>query len=1178
MKRRYPIPTDTARSQASAADPATSAWVSANAGSGKTHVLANRVIRLLLSGTDPSRILCLTYTRAAAANMSNRVFSTLSEWTALPDAELAGRITALEGQRPGAATMRRARRLFAEALETPGGLKIQTIHAFCEWVLHQFPLEANIAAHFEMLDPQMEAALFAATRRDMISGAGAADGGELAEAFATVLERGGEAGLDALLAEIVRKRDGLRAFIGQIGGDGGGFQALFGAFGFAPDETPAAIAVALWPLPGIPSAYLETLALACRRLGAARTQDSLVTDAQIAFAEPNPLRRLGLLGKAFLGGKGEPYKPDWLFGKALLAQMPDLPERYLEAAEAIMATSDRVALLTMLEGTRAALTVADWLIARYEQVKRGRGFLDFNDLITRTVGLLARADAGPWVQYKLDQGIDHILLDEAQDTSPDQWEVVKKLAGDFFAGMGARDGVLRTIFAVGDEKQSIYSFQGAAPDSFHESRTLFSAGARGGGAAFADLKLTWSFRSTGDVLAAVDRVFADPAARRGISHDPDPLDHKPIRNDAPGYVEVWPSLGTDAVEEPDDWTLPVNHASAPAVRLAETIATTIRHWLRSGETIEGKGRKLRAGDVVVLVRKRDRFVHALAKSLKEKNIPVAGADRLSLPAHIAVQDLIALGRFLLQPHDDLSLAAVLRSPIFDISEEALFGLANGRTRGISLIDSLRAKAGSDAVLAAIVAQLDGWATEAAFRPVFEFYAGLLAGNPEQGGVRRKMIARLGPEAGDILDEFLNFALAEERTGLPGLDAFLSTVENAGPEIKREMDQTRDEVRIMTVHAAKGLEAPVVFLVDGGAAPFSDQHLPRLMPFDAPAGAEWRGKGFLWRSASDVANTFSRGAAERARQLADDEYRRLLYVGMTRAEDRLIVAGYHGKRKPSEATWHALVSRALIGAPETEERPHPVTGEPVHRFRANTLSPLDGEAEAVDHVPADFGPVPAALFEPLRELEDLPRPLSPSGASALVEAEKEPVADPRSPVLDAEAEPGFAVQRGLAMHKLLQMLPGLADGARADAARRYLERAGAGWPEAERGKALAAVEAILGDARFAPLFAPGSRAEVSIVGTIDLDGKPRAVAGKIDRLAVTDADVLIVDYKTNRPAPTTLEAVPPAYGLQLALYRALLKPLYPGRAVRAALLFTEAPRLIELPARAMDAALARLTGS
>jgi ATP-dependent helicase/nuclease subunit A len=1170
MKKKPIVPKETADRQAKASDPQHSVWVSANAGSGKTHVLAQRVIRLLLEGTDPSRILCLTYTRAAAANMSNRVFSSLSAWTMLGDDELAKAIEELDDQKPDAEKMRRARRLFAQALETPGGLKIQTIHAFCESVLHQFPLEANIAAHFEMLDSTMEQTLFATARREMITGA-AARNPELAEAFATVLERGGEWGLDMLLKEIVQKRDGLRLLIDAAGGGPAPYEALFSEFDFAPEDSAEGIASVAWPLPGFPPDFFERFAEAAEAVDARSVIKDILPDAALAFAESDPVRRLQLLQRGFLKGDGEPYATSRLFTKRLLARLPDLPQRYAQATDAIIAACDRLALFRMLEGTRAALTIADWLIARYEQLKAGRGFLDFNDLITRTVRLLARQDAGPWVQYKLDKGIDHILLDEAQDTSPDQWNVVKRLAEEFFAGLGARDNVHRTVFAVGDEKQSIYSFQGAAPESFAETGHEFSQRIRAASGSFERVGLTWSFRSTGDVLAAVDLVFASEQARRGLSQDPEPPDHKAIRANEPGYVELWPSIGAEAIDEPEDWREAIDHAQAPAVRVAEQVAATIQGWIQSGEIIEGTGKRLSAGDVMVLVRKRDPFVHALARSLKNRRIPVAGADRLSLPGHIAVKDMMALGRFLIQLEDDLSLAAVLRSPVFSLSGDDLFALAAGRGKGMSLAASLRKHGETDIRLGLIAEKLDSWAGEAAFKPVFEFYSGVLG----RDGVRRRMIARLGQEAGDILDEFLSFCLAEERTGLPGLESFLATLESAGPDIKREMDQTRDEVRIMTVHAAKGLEAPVVFLVDSGAAPFSEQHLPRLVPFE-PQGELRRVTAYLWRSAADIANGVSQAAALRIRERADDEYRRLLYVGMTRAEDRLIVCGYHGKRGQNDATWHAMIGRALAGSEHSEQRPHPAGGDPVLRFQASKAAQAASAVEAVTGLARSIAEIPQGLFDELPPSEALPKPLSPSGASVLIEETREPVISGRSPVLDPELEPGFAIARGIALHKLLQMLPSLPAAERNAAGRRYLQRAGAGWPDGEREAALASVEAILASPRFSPLFAEGSRAEVSVMGKLKVRGKERAVSGTIDRLAVTAGEVQIVDYKSNRPAPQTLEAVPPAYILQLALYRTLLQPLYPGKAVTAALLFTEEPKLIEVPAVVMDEALVRLT--
>jgi len=1173
MKTPLRIPPDTIRDQALASDPGLSAWVSANAGSGKTHVLAQRVIRLLLKGTNPSKILCLTYTRAAAANMSNRVFANLAKWSTATDEDLAKEVETLEGERPTAAKLRRARQLFARALETPGGLKIQTIHAFCEAILHQFPLEANIAGHFEMLDEQMEQALFLEARRELLTTVSAHQDGPLHRAFADILQRGGESGLQSLLEEIVAKRDALRRFIGELTDGFSIEKGLREEFGFGPDESAATIAAANWPLPGFsPSQYTE-FALAAEDVGAKNLLDWMVGDCNRAFEERDPLQRLDLLRKAFFtASEGKPYG-ERAFTKALRARLPDIYERYLEAASFLEGVCDQVALLRQIEATNAVAAIADALIAQYENLKRARGFLDFNDLIQRTVALLSRADVGPWVQYKLDRGIDHILIDEAQDTSPAQWDIVRKLAEEFFAGHGARDGVQRTIFAVGDEKQSIYSFQGAEPAAFSETGFAFEQVVPRNGGRFERIKLERSFRSTEDVLQAVDIVFGRPEVARGVTYYPEPVKHKAIRENAPGYVEVWSPLSPITVEEPDDWTQAVDHASAPAVRLAEVIADRIKRWLDTGDVLEGKQRKIRAGDIMVLVRKRDRFVHALSRALKNRKIAVSGADRLRLTSHIAIKDLVALGRFLVQPHDDLSLAAVLKSPIFKLDETALFELAYGRGDR-SLFSSLIDISKQNQQIALIVATLREWQSQAAFMPVYEFYAGVLTGSPNREGARKQFVARLGLEANDVLDEFLSFCFTAEKTGLIGLESVLATLEGAAPEIKREMDQSRDEIRIMTVHAAKGLEAPVVFLVDPGSAAVSTSHIPDLLPIKLNSRTDVT--GFLWRKGKDLANSVMRGFEAEVKRKAEDEYRRLLYVGMTRAEDRLIVCGYHGA-KPNAETWHSMVLAAFQGQAGAEERNDPEVCAPVLRFRTTPVGEIEikqGEEEKQ----RSAVPLPPELLMPLPPAPVIPKPLAPSGAGLLIEGEREIVPSPVSPVLGPAKAPGFALERGNAIHRLLQFLPEVPEHDREAVAWRYLERVGSNWPEGEADKAADAVMAILTNGHFAPIFAPGSRAEVSVMGKLKVAGTLRAISGKVDRLAVTDERVLLVDYKTNRPAPTNVAEVPKGYIAQLALYAELIKPLYPDRKVVAALLFTEIPLLIELDEGQLSAALAGLTAA
>lgn len=1168
------IPQETIEKQALASDPELSAWVSANAGSGKTHVLAQRVIRLLLKGTNPSKILCLTYTRAAAANMANRVFDNLAKWSTETDETLSREIEKLEDTRPSQAKLRRARQLFARALETPGGLKIQTIHAFCEAILHQFPLEANIAGHFELLDDQMEQALFLEARRELLTTVAAHQDGPLGEAFADVLERGGESGLQDLLEEIVAKRDGLREFIDTLSDGHSILHGLRQEFGFDAAETPATIATNAWPLPGFSTAQFTEFALAVEEVGAANLSKWMMKHAALAFEERDAVHRLALLQKAFFTSTGELYK-ETAFTKALRARLPDICERYQEAATFLRTACDKLALLRQIDVTTSVAVIADALIGQYERLKRARGFLDFNDLIQRTVHLLSRSDVGPWVQYKLDRGIDHILIDEAQDTSPSQWAIVRQLAEEFFAGHGARDGMQRTIFAVGDEKQSIYSFQGAEPAAFTDTGMAFEQTVPLSGGQFKRVKLTRSFRSTEDVLRAVDLVFQQPDAKRGVTQYDEPIKHEAIRENAPGYVEVWSPLSPITVEEPDDWTQAIDHASAPAARLAEVIADRIAKWLDCGEMLEGKQRALRAGDIMVLVRKRDRFVHALSRALKNRNIAVAGADRLRLTAHIAIQDLVALGRFLIQPHDDLSLAAVLKSPIFQLDEEALFEIAYGRGEAVSLFSALREKALNDARLAEIVALLQEWQSAAAFQPVYEFYAGILTGSAGRDGARKRFVGRLGLEANDVLDEFLSFCFSAEKTGLTGLEAVLATLEGAAPDIKREMDQSRDEIRIMTVHAAKGLEAPVVFLVDPGSAAVSNSHIPNLLPFNLKSHPI---TGYLWRRGKDLANTAMRGFEDEVKRKAEEEYRRLLYVGMTRAEDRLIVCGYHGARQNAD-TWHSMVLAAFQGQPGTEERDEPEACVPVLRLRTTPLAhpPSVSESKAAGDEPAPV-PLPMELLQPLPPPPVFPKPLSPSGASLLIEGTSENVPSPLSPVLDEVRTPGFALERGTAVHRLLQVLPDVPSEAREGVAHRYLARIGTGWPDGEREKAAAEVIEIFANERFAPIFAAGSRPEVTVMGKIMIGGKMRAISGKVDRLAVANDRVMIVDYKTNRPAPSRVDQVPRAYITQLALYAELIKPLYPGKKVTAALLFTETPIMIELGEREMEGALAGLTAA
>ncbi len=1147
MKARADIPQQTLERQRRASDPGASAWVSANAGSGKTHVLTQRVLRLLYEeACAPSRILCLTFTKAAAANMNARIFNTLAEWVSLDDSALAKAIIATGAPAPAdAGALDFARRLFARAVETPGGLKIQTLHAFCESLLHAAPFEANVAAGFRVIEETAQTQAIERAKTEALNLAAGND--RLAAALTRVAD---DAGLtfESLLRDALGRRRLFRAGATPQAGD-----SLRKTLGLSPQDTPEHVAQTMLEAGVAPERWPEIAAFLQTGTASDGKRGAQLLQAYGHWRAKRARQALDDYARLFFTEQGAPARN--VLNAGLGKARPDLKLELEKEQVRLAALRDKLASAETAERTQALNVLLNAILDRYETIKAERQWLDFDDLIERARALLTRSSAR-WVLYKLDAGIDHILVDEAQDTSAAQWEILRMIAEDFFAGEGQSQR-LRSFFAVGDEKQSIFSFQGAEPALFAKMQRYFADRARAAERAFAPIELHLSFRSAPSVLAAVDRVFSIPAHFHGLSAQADHVGtaHQALKLDAPGFVEIWDLIAPSAKPESRDWRLPLDFQDAddPPVAESKRIAREIARWLKPGSTErvmdkEGVARAIEPADIMILVRRRDAFFEAMIRALKENGVPVAGADRLTLNEHIAALDLLAIGKAALLPQDDLTLAVVLKSPLFGFDDDDLLALAP--RRDASLWSALE-KAAAPRLRAAFE-RLLMLRTMARKLSPFAFYAQILGA---QGG-RKAFLARLGPEAGDVIDEFLNLALAHERARAPALAAFIAEVEALKVSIKRDMEAAGAAVRVMTVHAAKGLEAKIVFLPDVCGAP-QGRHDPKLFALDAPFGEDV----LVWspRAVLDCEKVAQARALNRHEQ--ENEYRRLLYVAMTRAEERLYIGGYRGKNEPPAHCWRAMIDAAL--APGASKHPAPWGGDDqVRRFGVTTTEAGPAATPAL----TTSAPAPDWLFAQARP-EAPPRPpIAPSNALDGAEDRSTRETPSLSPVR------ARALIEGRAIHVLLQRLPALPIEKRRAAGEAYLVAQGLDPDQAKLAgeQALAIVE----DARLADLFGENSLAEAAIAGTLTrANGETIQIAGQIDRLARTPDGVLIGEFKTGARPDEGL--APASYLRQLALYRAVVAQIFPNQTIRCFLVWTRGPRVDEIDSLRLDGALAEV---
>ena len=837
-----------------ASNPSENIWVQANAGTGKTTVLIRRLLRILFRNsynkTDKTPgILCLTYTNAAAGEMRNRILDSLRKWAMSDDDKLIELLDGISEKTPAnAEDLAFARRVFYMYIDNPDMLKIKTIHSFCEEILRRFPIEAGISPAWSLVSGAAQSVLLQDAFNKMINNSLKNVGNiqNTMDAFFKIIDIKSEHFLADLNAMLLKH---YKSFFQVDNVDK--YREYF------IDKTKHILNL---DKPVKTDFDMDNMI---------EIIEYIHGTVQGRKTPPQYLTNIINITAQYINNtvNFEKYKDLYLTAKNDVRTLVSKDSVLLKEAERVYNIQQYLMNKNVFENTLALFDLSLDFANTYKEIKQERNLLDFEDLILYTQKLFEKPDIMGWVLSQLDVSLSHILVDEAQDTSPQQWNIMKMLAGDFFTDGNDADN--RSLFVVGDTKQSIYGFQNADPVAFAKSREQIAEQIKQNYRTIKEVALDQSFRSVEPVLKTVDYFFSDTSvvAETGFYNNR----HACYRKGDIGFVELHNLLKYEDVA----------HKTKLYVRdIADKIESLIRD------------EKYSPSDIMVLLQKRGSFANPLMVELKRRGIDVAGSDRVKLPLFPAIKDLLHLIRFCIDNKNDYSLCCVLKSPIYRLKERDILKLCDSKnvSENRCVFDCLYE------LYPDVYNDLIDIIEKSKTLAPYSFFSFVLNKNNN----RQKIISGLGKHVIDPIEEFMSMCLAYERTQSGTLYHFIKWFITGDSEIKRDMDESAG-VRIMTVHGSKGLASPVVFLIDTVYFPQIESvlnlnHLHNNSNYDL----------WLWKTHN---TEITQAIAEKNKSDAVAEYYRLLYVAMTRTRDRLYIYGCDSANI-NEMSWHSQLWSVL----------------------------------------------------------------------------------------------------------------------------------------------------------------------------------------------------------------------------------------------------------------------------